>query len=168
MLIALLLSSPSLFPSSSSSKVAGEVGDDGADGADRDEKVVESMEVEVTEHGKHEAADSSTSAEGKDQRDVTDVFSATLRRTSNKAPARTTLVVVPMSLIAQWRDEIERFSDLSVYVYYADKRADVRTLRMHDVVITSYGTLAAEAKQYQAAQQQQKQRSVSQYSLTAA
>ena len=57
-----------------------------------------------------------------------------------------------MSLLAQWRDEIQRFSDLSVYVYYADQRAALSTLRQHDVVLTSYGTLAAEAKHFQAAQ----------------
>ena len=142
--------------------------DDGIDATneaknDSGENGDDTMDVEVAEHSKDELIDSTEASERKDQRDVTDVFRSSLRRVSNKAPAGSTLIVVPMSLIAQWRDEIERFSDLSVYVYYADKRADMRTLRMHDVVITSYGTLAAEAKQYQAQQQQQKQRSASQH-----
>ena len=55
-----------------------------------------------------------------------------------------------MSLLAQWRDEIHRFSDLSVFLYYSTDRGSVATLKAHDVVITSYGTLAAEAKKFQA------------------
>ena len=168
--IALILSSPppSDHPSvvhsgkkETDDSVAGANGIANEDSEDGDDDTME-VEVEVADSGKHETADSSVVMERKDQHDVTDVFHTSLRRVSNKAPAGTTLIVVPMSLIAQWRDEIERFSDLSVYVYYADKRADVRTLRRHDVVITSYGTLAAEAKHYQA-QQQQKQRSVKQH-----
>ena len=62
---------------------------------------------------------------------------------------RCTLIVVPMSLLAQWRDEIQRFSDLRVCVYYADNRGSAQQLRKYDVVITSYGTLAAEAKHFQ-------------------
>ena len=66
---------------------------------------------------------------------------------------RCTLIVVPMSLLAQWRDEIQRFSDMRVYVYYADNRGSVHQLKKCDVVLTSYGTLAAEAKHFQAQQQ---------------
>ena len=144
-------------------------GDDGADDGDGEgdgetgetnsgERKDDGMDLEheVVEHDTQQPTDSSAASERKDQRDVTDVLRSASRRVSSKAPAGSTLIVVPMSLIAQWRDEIERFSDLSVYVYYADKRADSQTLRRHDVVITSYGTLAAEAKQHQA-QQQQKQ-----------
>ena len=36
----------------------------------------------------------------------------------------TTLVVCPMSLIAQWRDEFAKFSDLRVYLYYGTAEKD--------------------------------------------
>ena len=159
MMISLILFSVPSPPSVvHSEKIETNDDDNGADAVEvgGGNKSNDSMDVE-----QQETADSPGATERKDQRDVNDVFRSSLRRVSNRAADGTTLIVVPMSLIAQWRDEIERFSDLSVYVYYADKRADVRTLRMHDVVITSYGTLAAEAKQHQA-QQQQRQRSASQ------
>lgn len=59
---------------------------------------------------------------------------------------RTTLVVCPMSLISQWRDEIQRFSDLKVLLYYGDTRGKVDRSQLNhtDVLVTSYGTLTAE------------------------
>lgn len=57
-----------------------------------------------------------------------------------------TLVVCPMSLISQWRDEIARFSDLETSVYYggAKDRRKTANFADFDVIITSYGVLAAE------------------------
>lgn len=49
-----------------------------------------------------------------------------------------TLVVCPMSLLAQWRDEIERHSDLVVSIYYGSDRNDDRRDNF-DVLITTYG-----------------------------
>lgn len=59
---------------------------------------------------------------------------------------RATLVVCPMSLISQWRDEIQRFSDLKVALYYGDTRSkmDRAQLAHTDVLVTTYGTLTAE------------------------
>lgn len=63
-------------------------------------------------------------------------------------PARATLVVAPMSLLSQWRDELLRASKpgtLSVSLYYGDAREQLAThVETDDVVVTSYGTLASE------------------------
>lgn len=74
------------------------------------------------------------------------------KRTVQKSP--TTLIVCPMSLLAQWRDEIIRGSNpdtITVEVYYGDERSK-RSIRdlcswngsAPDVLITTYGTLMAE------------------------
>lgn len=65
-----------------------------------------------------------------------------------------TLVVAPMSLVGQWRSELERASQpgtMSIMLYYAEGKADLLD-RLEggsvDVVITSYGTLVSEYKRY--------------------
>jgi len=77
-------------------------------------------------------------------------FSAPPNR-SSRTPA--TLVVAPMSLLSQWRTELERASHpgtLTVALYYGDQReqlgAQVRAGGV-DVVVTSYGTLTSDFKQ---------------------
>lgn len=69
---------------------------------------------------------------------------------------RTTLVVAPMSLLAQWQSEAENASEdgtLKSMVYYgADKVADLRALcssasNAPDVIITSYGVVLSEFTQ---------------------
>lgn len=79
--------------------------------------------------------------------------------TTGVLPApRTTLVVAPMSLLAQWQSEAENASEegtLKSIVYYgADKIADLRILccganasTAPDVVITSYGVVLSEYTQ---------------------
>ncbi|XP_062172671.1 DNA repair protein RAD5A isoform X2 [Alnus glutinosa] len=58
------------------------------------------------------------------------------------------LIVCPMTLLGQWKAEIEthvRPGSLSLYVHYGQSRPkDVRTLAQSDVVITTYGVLASE------------------------
>ena len=72
------------------------------------------------------------------------------RMRSGPIRARATLVVSPMSLLSQWRDELARASrpgTLRAEVYYGDGREQLAALLEHggvDVVITSYGTLASE------------------------
>lgn len=77
-------------------------------------------------------------------------------RQARKAPSagQVTLVVAPMSLVGQWRNELERASkagSLSVMLYYAEGKADLMG-RLEggsvDVVITSYGTLVSEYKRF--------------------
>lgn len=71
---------------------------------------------------------------------------------------RTTLVVAPMSLLAQWQSEAENASEegtLKSMVYYgSDKVADLRTLCCEanaatapDVIVTSYGIVLSEFTQ---------------------
>lgn len=74
------------------------------------------------------------------------------------AAPRTTLVVAPMSLLAQWQSEAENASEegtLKSMVYYgSDKVADLRTLCCEanaatapDVIVTSYGIVLSEFTQ---------------------
>ena len=85
--------------------------------------------------------------------------SAHLRQASlhfGKAPrlqrTAATLVVAPMSLLSQWRTELDRASQpgtLSIALYYGDAREQLAQQLAKgeaDVVITSYGTLTAEYK----------------------
>lgn len=66
---------------------------------------------------------------------------------------RATLVVAPMSLLSQWRTELERASHpgtLGVALYYGDQREQLSAqigAGNVDVVITSYGTLTSDWKQ---------------------
>ncbi|KAK7853707.1 dna repair protein rad5a [Quercus suber] len=58
------------------------------------------------------------------------------------------LIVCPMTLLGQWKAEIETHAQpgvLSLYVHYGQSRPkDARTLAQSDVVITTYGVLASE------------------------
>ncbi|CAO3651476.1 unnamed protein product [Mucor hiemalis] len=71
----------------------------------------------------------------------------------------TTLIVCPMSLLAQWRDEIIRGSKpntITVEVYYGDERSKSSSYfcswkgSAPDVLITTYGVLVAEWNKVQA------------------
>ncbi|KAJ1976961.1 DNA helicase rad5 [Dimargaris xerosporica] len=79
-----------------------------------------------------------------------------------------TLIVCPMSLLAQWREEVSEGSQpgsLNVTVYYGEKRSlpilnnstlppldgtEAQPSHRHQVIITSYGTLLADYLQYRA------------------
>ena len=67
---------------------------------------------------------------------------------NNKKISKTNLVVCPLSVLAQWTDEIRTHSEknqISVYVYHGPSRVrDIKYLAQQDVVITTYATLAAE------------------------
>lgn len=68
-----------------------------------------------------------------------------------------TLVVCPMSLLSQWHEQLQLHSGgaLSVIVYYGQGRDKSATsLRWHDVVLTTYGTLASEGSAHLAAEAQ--------------
>ncbi|CAK9785644.1 hypothetical protein CC85DRAFT_288333 [Cutaneotrichosporon oleaginosum] len=70
-----------------------------------------------------------------------------------RQPPRATLVVCPVSLAAQWKDELEKMSapgSITAALWYGNDRADISRLlaqegkKKVDVVITSYGTLGSE------------------------
>ncbi|KAH9324867.1 hypothetical protein KI387_005045 [Taxus chinensis] len=58
-----------------------------------------------------------------------------------------TLIVCPMTLLGQWKTEIEahvQSEALSVYVHYGESKArDTKVLLRHDVVLTTYGLLSS-------------------------
>lgn len=58
------------------------------------------------------------------------------------------LIVCPMTLLSQWKSEIETHAQpgsLSVYVHYGQSRSsDVELLAQSDVVLTTYGVLSSE------------------------
>jgi len=67
------------------------------------------------------------------------------RRVKDNPPYRVaSLVVCPASLLENWRREAARFApQLRVFVHHADQRlATAADFSAHDLVITSYGTLA--------------------------
>nr|DAD27042.1 TPA_asm: hypothetical protein HUJ06_028510 [Nelumbo nucifera] len=70
-----------------------------------------------------------------------------------KAPATVTtgtLIVCPMALLGQWKDEIETHLEpksLSIFVHYGgDRTNDPKVLSGYDVVLTTYGVLTATYK----------------------
>ncbi|KFX97368.1 hypothetical protein V490_02828 [Pseudogymnoascus sp. VKM F-3557] len=75
-----------------------------------------------------------------------------LSRPSHNKARKTTLIVGPVALIKQWEREIVSkivsSHRLSTFVYHSGKKATWSTLRTYDVVLTTYGTLAAEYKRY--------------------
>nr|GMD74388.1 putative SWI/SNF-related matrix-associated actin-dependent regulator of chromatin subfamily A member 3-like 3 [Ipomoea batatas] len=61
-----------------------------------------------------------------------------------------TLIVCPMALLGQWKDELEAHSkpdSISVFVHYGgDRSDDPRVIAEPDVVLTTYGLLTAAFK----------------------
>ncbi|KAL1191304.1 DNA repair protein RAD5B [Cardamine amara subsp. amara] len=62
-----------------------------------------------------------------------------------------TLIICPMALLSQWKDELETHSKpdtVSVLVYYGgDRTHDAKAIASHDVVLTTYGVLTSAYKQ---------------------
>ncbi|CAL5337466.1 unnamed protein product [Camellia sinensis] len=61
-----------------------------------------------------------------------------------------TLIICPMALLSQWKDELETHSKpetISVFVHYGgDRTNDPKVIAEHDVVLTTYGVLTAAYK----------------------
>lgn len=72
-----------------------------------------------------------------------------LARPPTNPRTKTTLIIGPLSLIRQWEEELERKTNLShrmaVFVYH-NRKASTEDLLKHDVVLTTYGTIAQELK----------------------
>lgn len=80
----------------------------------------------------------------------------TVPKTPTEAP-KATLVVCPVSLAAQWHEELGKMSDkgtLTSFLWYGNDRTDIERLlaqegkKKVDVIITSYGTLASEFQKW--------------------
>ncbi|KAK4272432.1 hypothetical protein QN277_020993 [Acacia crassicarpa] len=67
---------------------------------------------------------------------------------STSMDIKTTLVVCPASVISTWITQLEEHTKpgtLKTYMYYGDKRTDnAEELKMYDLVLTTYTTLATE------------------------
>ncbi|CAK45712.1 uncharacterized protein An08g10070, partial [Aspergillus niger] len=76
-------------------------------------------------------------------------------RPSTDPERKPTLIIAPVALVQQWKREIERMvrpgkHQLSIWVLHGDKRLTTfRELKRYDVVLTTFGTLAAELKRKQ-------------------
>ncbi|WRX32263.1 SNF2 [Theobroma cacao] len=71
-----------------------------------------------------------------------------LSKQKNKLVNGGNLIICPMTLLGQWKAEIETHvqpGSLSLYVHYGQSRPkDAKLLAQNDVVITTYGVLASE------------------------
>lgn len=74
-----------------------------------------------------------------------------------ESSTRATLVVCPVSLAAQWHDELRKMSQqgsINSYVWYGGDRVDIEALlagegkERVDVIVTSYGTLSSEYQKW--------------------
>ncbi len=66
------------------------------------------------------------------------------------AQKRPSLIVMPRSLLSNWRRELETFCPaLSVYTYYANERK-MEEVTKHQVVLTTYGTLRSDIEAFTA------------------
>ncbi|KAH9835070.1 zinc finger protein, C3HC4 type (RING finger) [Teratosphaeria destructans] len=83
------------------------------------------------------------------------MLSLMVSRRSEDPRCKTTLIIAPVALMRQWKEEIatriKPLHALSVYVHHGQaKKKRFADLRMFDVVLTTYGSIAAELKKAEA------------------
>lgn len=85
------------------------------------------------------------------------MLSLMVTRKSEDPRCKTTLIVAPVALMRQWRQEIEQkikpgpVHSLTVFVHHGQsKKKSFSELRHYDVVLTTYGSLGAELKKLEA------------------
>lgn len=71
------------------------------------------------------------------------LIQSSLAPNTRMEPNTTTLIVTPLSLLAQWQEEIESKTSLTYLVYYGDKK-ETENFDSVDVVLTTYGSLQGE------------------------
>ncbi|OWZ52414.1 hypothetical protein C351_03689 [Cryptococcus neoformans c8] len=68
---------------------------------------------------------------------------------SQDVQCKTTLIIAPLALLSQWKNEIESKTTeglMKVLIYHGPKRATTAAaLKQYDVVLTTYGTLTSES-----------------------
>ena len=80
------------------------------------------------------------------------MLSLLVTRKSDDPRCKTTLIVAPVALLRQWKQEIQQKIKtgrhaLTVFTHHgASKKKNFRDLQHYDVVITTYGSLASEVK----------------------
>jgi SNF2 family DNA or RNA helicase len=66
---------------------------------------------------------------------------------SQDAKIKSTLIVLPLALMSQWKAEIECKSDLTVTTYHGPNRTkSVKELQAFDCVLTTYNILVSEGQ----------------------
>lgn len=80
-------------------------------------------------------------------------FKSNSRSDSRARRPSATLIVAPLSLLSQWKAELDRSSQrgsMKTVIFHGTARADLEALtdtedeKEHIVIVTSYGTLASE------------------------
>lgn len=70
-----------------------------------------------------------------------------LKPSGKSKTAKTTLIVVPLSLVSQWEEELATKTNLSHLVFYdVGKKSSAAAFSSVDVVVTTYGTVQSEFK----------------------
>ncbi|GFP92880.1 putative swi/snf-related matrix-associated actin-dependent regulator of chromatin subfamily a member 3-like 1 [Phtheirospermum japonicum] len=72
--------------------------------------------------------------------------SPVFEKTSSLEP-KTTLIVCPPSVFSAWMTQLEEHTKkgvFKVYMYYGERTKDAKELQKHDIVLTTYSTLASE------------------------
>jgi SNF2 family DNA or RNA helicase len=71
-----------------------------------------------------------------------------MARRSHDPEIKTNLIVLPLSLLSQWEDEIEKFAiGQSVHIYHGSNKYKAKSkeeLQKFDVVLTTHSTLSLE------------------------
>ncbi|KAK4055289.1 hypothetical protein OIV83_000572 [Microbotryomycetes sp. JL201] len=81
---------------------------------------------------------------------------------SKEDTCKTTLIIAPLSLLSQWKEEIEekcQANRFSVHIYHGKGRSEMtkkKHLLRHDVILTTYHTLLGEYPDEEAAQKRAK------------
>lgn len=114
----------------------------------------ESREKETSPTQEEQNRAAQAEKKGPRQTSLASAFARDQQAKRMPSAARVTLVVAPMSLVGQWRAELDKASKpgtLSVMLHYGEGKGEL-TDRLEggsvDVVITSYGTLVSEYKRF--------------------
>ncbi|CAL1352250.1 unnamed protein product [Linum trigynum] len=69
---------------------------------------------------------------------------------SSSGVTKTTLIVCPLAVLSNWVTQLEDHThqgSFQVYIYHGERTKDTEELKKHDIVLTTYNTLASEESQ---------------------